>query len=110
MPSKNVCSHCGEALCPCNFGVPHHYGHSEPGSEPERADDACTRAKLVTVKGCQDCPWRYRHTTTLKWVCAWGSDWLVIEDGTTPLKTCPFFTDGKPGPGVKIVAIKEDRG
>ena len=108
MPSKNECSNCGDEIS---------YHAAWPGDSGANstANAACSRAELVTVKGCRDCWfrdfWECVHPEAKqkrlgKSLRAVGG----IEHPKIP-RWCPFLLpDGEPNAGVRIVAIKEDRG
>ncbi len=123
-----ACSHCGDALC--QFDEP---GHADDASHhgaksfftgeiiTSPANAACTRTGLVTVKDCRPlrengCPWWHRAKGGLVYCdladlhifpsLKFGLPTNQLKGG----KACPLMEEGKPGPGVKIVAIKEDRG
>ncbi len=77
----------------------------------ESGNDACTKAKLVAVKGCNKC-W-LRFTGQVRSYCMdrrhiVGVDITenVTEDGSFH-PACPLLTGSKPNAGVRIVAEVE---
>ena len=115
MGSKNECSNCGEVIWRDIAREAFHFESNKAPEDNSTANAACTRAELVTVKGCRDCWfrdfWECVHPEAKqkrlgKSLRAVGG----IEHPKIP-RWCPFLLpDGEPNAGVRIVAIKEDRG
>ena len=112
-PPPKMCLHCGDVLCVATQGCAHYIAllHHQTGG---RVNKYCTRAKLVEVKGCEDC-FRRRYIEDLQaWRCQidprpGGASFLISGDYRSPPigfpSECPLLDkDGKPNAGVKIVA------
>ena len=116
-----VCSHCGDALCVATRGCAHYIALSHHQTGGGHVNEHCTRAELVKVRDCgplrdDGCPWWHRANGGLVYCDL--ADLHILPSLKVGLptnqlkggKACPLMEDGKPGPGVKIVAIKEGEG
>ena len=116
--NPGVCSHCREALCDNKTATEYclNGATTAPHHTDGPANAACTRAKLVEVKGCRDCLLTghagheggmisCRHPAAPTPNDVWCYYWRDVEASRPPL--CPLLDDGKPNAGVRIVAEVE---
>ena len=125
--TPEVCSNCREALCVRKLrralsfiagakfvcGVEehgivkrnerHHRVFDNPDDAPASA--ACTRAKLVEVKGCYECQFRF----VLSCIFPGRERKILAERHAQCPDGCPLLTDSKPNAGIKIMAVMEEK-
>jgi len=118
-PTPAVCSNCGEGLCgmsPALKRCKHGYGFMESRgahhNDSSPAHERCTRAKLIGVRGCFECHWPRVNDWGQLWCSLSGDDddGINLEEYVEPNPMppeCPLLKDGKPGPGVRIVAVQQ---
>jgi len=89
----------------------HHIDHTP-------AHEHCTRAKLVKVRGCYGCPFVGRPAHGIQIIrCSHPAAptsndvYSYYERLLAALRPplCPLLKDDKPGPGVRIVAVDQEK-